>query len=890
MRCNMEPGPACLPAVLGFGRFEVRAASRQLLVDGQPVFLGARAFDVLIALIERRGRLVSKDELLDLAWPGLVVEENNLQVQISGLRKIFGAAAIATVPGRGYQFTLELTHQAEARPKRSTAPTHNLPSRVTSFVGREAELEEVRAALSGSRLVTLIGAGGVGKTRLAIESAARAIDDFSDGVWLVELAPHADSRIVHHVVANLLGVREEPGEERLATLIKALHHKSLLLVLDNCEHVVEACAWLCDRLLAGCPSIQILATSREPLRAPGETTFRVPSLELPGLEATITAEALACYPAVRLFMDRAASVQLSFRIDECNGSAIAGICRRLDGIPLAIELAAARIRSMSVHDVHSRLDERFRLLTVGARTALPRQQTLRAVIDWSYDLLSAQERALLCRLSVFAGGATLDAVQSVCSGDGVEAVAVLDMLSLLVDKSLVFVEERATPTRYFLLETVQHYARDRLRETDDGAASRMRHLAFFAAFAEDAKPHLRGNDQQTWFDRLQVELDNLRVALMCATSPGAEGKRGLRLAAAIWWFWYVRGYFTEGRRWLAAVIAGMPTETTDRILAEALYGEGVLAYGQSDYVSSCELLERSLAISRSLGDLKGVADALNVLGVIAKEQSQYDRARILQEESLSIQRTLGNRAGVAIALCNVATIADDVGQYSVARAEYAESLELFRELGDEVHIALLLQNLGNVAEKQGDYAPAEELHTQSLALRRKLGDRRGVSMALENLGATIAALGDHARARPLLEESLEIRRALGDRRGVALSLAQLGRVLLEQGDVARARAVQRESLLTSWELGDRLGIAAALEGLAAALDDLGSAARLWGCAEELRREIDAPIPPSIRSRHDLHVARARAASGDGGAFDAAWKHGKGLPIDAIIEDALAPDA
>ena len=403
-------------------------------------------------------------------------------------------------------------------------------------------------------------------------------------VWLVELAPLAEARLVPQEVASVFGVREEPSVELLATLVKALKPKQLLLLLDNCEHLIDASARLCEALIAGCANIRILATSREVLRVPGEATFRVPSLAVPDPGASVV-QALTQYAAVRLFIDRAVAVHSTFRVDNRNAPAVASICYHLDGIPLAIELAAARVRSMSVHDMHERLGQRFRLLTGGARTALPRQRTLRAAIDWSHDLLDAKEQALFRRLAVFAGGWTLGTVDQVFAGDGAEEGATLDLLSSLVDKSLILADEVAS--RYRFLETVHQYARERLVESGEETQWRNRHLACFLALAEEAGPQLRGKDQHAWLDRLEAEHDNLRAALMCASSPGADPVNGLRLAAAIWWFWNVRGHFTEGRSWLSAMVSAVPDGVADGIRAlGCFYGAGGLALGQSDYAAS----------------------------------------------------------------------------------------------------------------------------------------------------------------------------------------------------------------------------------------------------------------------------------------------------------------
>jgi len=889
----MEPPNAPLTAPVGFGRFELRAANRQLLLDGQPVVLGARAFDVLLALVERRHRLVTKEELLDVAWPGLVVEENNLSVQISSLRKILGLEAIATLPGRGYQFALDLTHVVAERSAPAKAANHNLPERVTSFIGRETELAKVDELLSDNRLVTLVGPGGIGKTRLSLEIGANAIDDYADGVWLVELAPLSDPRLVPQELARILGVREEPGSDVLSTLVKTLKGKELLLLLDNCEHLVDAAARLCDALIAGCANVRILATSREALRVPGERAFRVPLLAVPNPGASVF-ESLTQYAAVRLFIDRAVAAQSTFGVDNRNAPAVASICYHLDGIPLAIELAAARVRSMSVHDIHDRLDQRFRLLAEGARTVQPRQRTLRAAIDWSHDLLSADERALLRRLAVFAGGWTLGAVDQLFASDQAETAAAVDLLTSLVDKSLIVFDEVAL--RYRFLETVHEYARERLVESREETQRRNRHLAHFLALAEEARPHLQGKDQKAWLDRLESEHDNLRAALTHASSPGADRVSGLRLAVAISWFWSVRGYFSEGRSWLTAIVAAVPDGVADGIRARALHGAYLLAFAQSDYVTARALTERSLAISRSLEDRGGIARSLGALGLIAIHQNQHELARTFQEESLSIHRELGSREGAAANLANLANISylaglsGDVGQISLARAQLTESLDIYRELGDQEKVATQLHNLGNLAHELGDYATAQAHYEQSLSSRRELGDRWGEASTLGQLGRLVAEQGDRVRARLLLEESLEINRTLGHKRGIALSLCALGKVFSDEGDHVRARALHRESLSISWPLGERGCVAEALEALAACSDESSRAASLWGAAERMRQEIHVPLAPNERSRYDVEVANARAASGDNAAFDEAWQKGRGMTIEEIIEYAREPDA
>ena len=424
---------------------------------------------------------------------------------------------------------------------------NNLPRQLTSFIGREREMAEVRRLLSTTRLLTLTGSGGCGKTRLALQVAADLVEAFAEGVWFVDLAPLSDPALVPQTVAATLRVREEPGRPILITLSEYLQPRHLLLVLDNCEHLVGACAELAQALLRACPHLQILATSREPLRIGGETTWRVPSLSLPDLLRLPLVESLAEYEAVRLFTDRAEVVLPGFLVTDQNALAVAQVCHRLDGIPLAIELAATRVKVLPVHQIAARLDDRFRLLTGGSRTALPRQQTLRAVMDWSYILLSEKERTLLRRLSVFAGGWTLDAAEAVCSGNRIETVEVLDLLAQLVDRSLVAVDREDAEARYRLLDTVRQYAREKLQDSGEETEVHGRHREWFLDLAERTEPELLGPEQGVWLARLEAEHDNLRAALTWSQQEEEGGEAGLRLAGALGRFWWMRGHLTEGR-------------------------------------------------------------------------------------------------------------------------------------------------------------------------------------------------------------------------------------------------------------------------------------------------------------------------------------------------------
>ena len=499
---------------------------------------------------------------------------------------------------------------------------NNLPEQVASFVGRASELDELLQRLSQARLLTLYGSGGVGKTRLVLQLARAVLGEFPDGEWFVELAPLADPKLVPQTVATALGLKEVPGRPIAQTLAEHLKDRQALLLLDNCEHLLDACAQLAETLLRACPQVKMLASSREALGVGGEQVFRVPSLTLPDPDRTVTPEAIAQSEAVQLFVDRAMLVRSDFRLTDRNASSIASICRRLDGIPLAIELAAARVRSLSAEEINRRLDQRFLLLTGGSRTALPRQQTLRSLIDWSYDLLGEPERLALQRLSVFAEGWTEAAAAQVCAGDGVQAHDVLDLLASLCDKSLVLAEERDGHTRYRLLETVRQYARERLLEQMNGEAVRGRHLEHYLRHAEQAAAGMQGAEQLRWLRDLEEEHDNLRSALewsLVAPTPAATAS-GLRLCAALQRFWLMRGHLSEGRACCARILELTAAEAPTRERADVLNAAGVLAYHQLDRVAAREQHAQSLAIRRALGDRRGAAVSLNNLGMLARDQ------------------------------------------------------------------------------------------------------------------------------------------------------------------------------------------------------------------------------------------------------------------------------
>ncbi len=725
----------------------------------------------------------------------------------------------------------------------------NLPQQVTAFVGREREIEAVREAIAGHRLVTITGPGGSGKTRLSLEVAASLADEYPDGVWQVQLAPLAGPALVPRAVANVLGIRES-GQPALTTMLDFLQFKRLLLVLDNCEHLVSACAELTDAILRACPLVRVLATSQEGLNILGESVYALAPLSLPDTDR-LTPDDIERFEAVRLFADRARLANSAFSITAENAPAVARICQRLDGIPLAIELAAARVKLLSVEQIDERLDDRFRLLTTGSRTAEPRQRTLEATIDWSYDLLVGPARLVFDRLSVFAGGFDLEAVEAVCAGDGVRPDDVLYMLSNLVDKSLVLVDERRGASRYRLLQTIRQYAGEKLHMSSDAAATRTRHRDYYLRFAERAERELKGPEQDVWLKRLELEHDNLRAALEWSKTDAGDSDAYLRLAGALWEFWFVRGHEREGGEWIEIALATSPPEL-EAARAKALHGAGALARLRGDYGLAVERHAESLAIWRKLGDRSRVAAALNHLGIVRQWQGEYDDAWRLLEEALAVSREAGNRWETTPALKNLGVIAHVRGDYDRAVELYEESLQISRSLDDAWEIATTLNNLAVVMASRGDFRRASELFEEDLALYRRLGDRRGIAMALNNLGEMAQNQGAYGRAADLLSESLLLNVDAGNKRLIAYGLECFVSLLAARGHADRAL-------------------------------------RLAGAAEALREEIGSPLSSAERESLDGSIASARSALAPSHA-DKAWEDGRAMTLQQAVDDALASAA
>jgi predicted ATPase/class 3 adenylate cyclase len=733
VRCGLHAGSVEFREGDYFGTPVNRAARIMSAAHGGQILVSQAVADVLGTVLRSP---VSLRDLGNVRLKDLATPEHVYQLQHPDLRREFPAL-----------------RSLEAIP-------NNLPQQSTSFIGREQELVDLERLLGKTRLLTLTGSGGCGKTRLALQVGADALEHYADGVWLVELASLSKAALVPQAVATVLGLREETGKSIPQTLADHLADKRALLILDNCEHLLEAAAGLVDLLLRRCPGLRIATTSREALGIAGEQSFRVPSLSLPPPSGKQTADAIASFEAVQLFVDRAALVRPGFALSDENAAPIASICFRLDGIPLAIELAAARVRTLSVPEIDARLNERFRLLTGGSRTALPRQQTLRSLIDWSYDLLNAPAKQMLQRLSVFAGGWTLEAAEHVCADDDTPAADVLDLLTSLADKSLVAFDAERSESRYRLVETVRQYAREKLMESGAGETVRDRHLDYFVTLAELAEPKLMGAEQTMWLRRLEDEHDNLRAALEWSVATDIGG-RALRLCGALQRFWIMHGHGTEGRQWCTRVLSVEPSAAGTLARSKALNCAGLLAYHQLDYDEARRLLEESLAIRRAAGDSRGVAVSLNNLGMVALDQGDLAAARAMHEQSLALARELGNRNGIARSLGNLGMVASEQRDFGTARVLFEECLAIMRQLGDRDGTAIALHSLGGVACDQGQFDASVAYYLESLELLRELGHRPRITYSLAELARVSSALGDAALAGSLWGAAERAREELG---------------------------------------------------------------------------------------------------------------------------------
>ena len=751
---------------------------------------------------------------------------------------------------------------------------HNLPAQSTSFIGRQDEIADLKARLDDPqiRLLTITGPGGIGKTRLALQVASHLVDTHPGGVWWVELASLSDPTLVPQTIISALGLIEQPGRPPLTVLTEFFQDKDALLVLDNCEHLIQACAELTETLLRACPGLHILATSREALSIPGEMLYLVPSLTTPD-PAEIALDTLSQYEAVQLFVDRAQTTMPEFSITQDNAHSIVEVCHQLDGIPLALELAAARVKLLRVEEIAARLDNRFHLLTDGARTALPRHQTLQAMIDWSHDLLSERERVVLRRLSVFAGGWSLEAAESVCTDENIDVHEILDLLRQLVNKSIILSERKqGQKARYRMLEMIRHYAHDKLLASKELELLRDRHLRYFASLAVQISPLLQAPDQVIWLNQLDQELDNLRAALHWSVTANVE--LGLRLTTALLWFWYTRGQQVEIVSWLKQALAiedhiNEQENSAARILvrAKALSATGFLisylrTWREEDLETA--FLEESIALFRKLEPEAqlDMAFAVRNLGRAAYYRADYDHALALTYESLALYQAACDESGMILCFVMLGRIASDRADYQHAETMFTEGLCLAEARGDTETIADTVGYLADVVFWQGDFKRAIELYEKCLSLSGEVGQMDRVVYVLFLLGEVALAQGDIEGAHKQFEAVQDFAISTGRLHGEACyyTFHGLGMVAQTRNDYASADGLHRKALDVWREQADRWSIAGLLDALAAAAigqKKLRRAARLIGASEVMYEQMQRALPPleKLEREHTIEALR-----------------------------------
>jgi predicted ATPase len=817
------------------------------MVTGKLAFRRSTTAETLVAILREQAEPIgiqNSDAPAPLCW---VIER-----------------CMAKEPDKRYVSTRELARELAAiRDRFSEKPARqvesrpsNLPVQRTGLVGRDKEVAAAKELLlrEDVRLVTVTGPGGIGKSRLAVQVANDLVEHFPGGTHFVPLSSLSDPALIPSVIVQAMGIREAGGQSPLQILNENLKdplRASILLLLDNFEHLIQAAPMVAGLLAMG-PNLKIMVTSRAALHVYGEHEFPVPPLAMPDAQATPSVEVLSQYPAVALFLQRAVAVKPDFELTQENASAVAEICARLDGLPLAIELAAARVKVLSPSSMRTRLTSRLQLLTGGARDMPERQQTLRAAIDWSYDLLSPAEQKLFRRLSAFVGGCTLEGAEAVCDARGDLDLDLLDGMASMVDKSLAQqVEPPRGETRFVMLETIREYALEKLEASGEESLTKRAHAAYCLVLAEEQPADQSGAEGPEWMERLALEHDNFRAALEWLTETG-DAEWGLRLGTALFRFWEMREYLAEARSRLGELLKLPRAAAPTKARARALFAAGVLAAEQGDYVSADALTRESLDIARHLGDNQGAAVSLNALAVNARDR----------------------------------------GDVAVARSLFEESLELWRESGDPRAVARSLSNLASIVKLQGDDARAISLYAECLSIFQRLGDWPGVAWSMNHQGDVARDEGNSASAQKLYEQGLAIFRELGDRWGIAGTLADLGNLAREQGNYPAACSLYRESIRIFQEMDHKRGIARLLEcfaGAAAVQLEAERSLRLAGAAAALRQNIGAPLTPAEQSKLEASLNQARQALSNTAGMTA-WLEGWSVPVEKAIEEVLLPEA
>ncbi len=876
----MASDPVRQSGSIQFGKdFDLDPSSYELRSGGRIVKLERIPMELLILLIEERGQLVTRSQIIERIWGKDVFldTDNSINAAIRKIRQVLKddpeqPRFVQTITGRGYRFIAPVVETRNKVSSRNTTSGLNaihsgfsekaaepvvetasssLPVQRTGFLGREKEVAAAEQLLlrPDVSLVTITGPGGIGKTRLAVQLASRLAEHFSGGTYFVSLSSLSDPGLLASVIVQALGIREAGTQSPMEVLKASLRRSGRapkLLLLDNFEHLIEAVPTLVE-LLSVASKLKVLVTSRSALHVYGENEFPVPPLALPE-QSVATVEVLSQSPAVALFVQRAVAAKPDFQLTPENAAAVAEICARLDGLPLAIELAAARVKVLSPTAMRTRLSSRLQLLTGGARDMPQRHQTLRAAMDWSYDLLTPTEQRLFRRLSVFVGGCTLEGAEAVCDAKGDLGLDVLNGMESMVDKSLAQRDEQADgEPRFVMLETIREYALEKLEVSGEKALTKRAHAAYCLVLAEERATEQVGTVSADWLAHYGVEHDNFRAAVEWLTETG-DAEWGLRLGGALFRYWEMREYLAEGRARLDKLLKIAGAQAPTKARSRALFAAGVLGVEQGDYAAADALIRESLEISRQLGNAQGAAVCLNALAVSARDRGDILSARSLFEESLTV----------------------------------------WREVGDPKAVASAVSNLANIVKLQGDNTRARSLYAECLSIFSGLGDRAGVAWSMNYQGDVARDQGDPAAARALYEESLEIFRELGDRWGIAGTLADLGNLASDQGNYSMAQDLYRQSIRLFQELEHKRGIARLLECFAcsAAVQlEAQRSLRLAGAAAALRQNIGAPLTPAEHAKLEASLHTARQALG-GTMGGTAWSEGWALPVEKAIEEVL----
>jgi len=761
-------------------------------------------------------------------------------------------------------------------------PLTNLPVFLTTFIGREKEQAEIIELISKYRLVTLTGSGGVGKTRLAVKVGEQLLADYENGVWLAELASLNNPELLPQTVAGLFGLAAQSNIPSTVMLVNFLRTKTLLLVLDNCEHLLNSCALLADSLLKNCPKLKIIATSREALGIMGEVTYRVPSLQL--MDSQQALEKIREYESIRLFEERSQLVQPDFKLTLENVASVAQICNRLDGIPLAIELAAGRVNIFLPEQIAIQLNECFRILTGGSRTALPRQQTIRASMDWSWNLLNDSERILLQRLSVFAGGWTLDAAELVCNGDGMETNQVSEVMIQLADKSLVLVNQGSgNARRYYLLETIRQYAHEKLIETSAHENIRIQHLRYFLALSEQAGPALKGPAQMEWLARLLVERDNIRSALEWASETNVEA--GLALPSNLGVRFWESFDLQEGVHWLTEVLHKPGSQAYPGARAKALYLQGFILVRLQQLDQARSAAEECLELYRACQDQRGEIDGLLVLSYTIFISGNLMQSIEHAQQALALAQSLGDTWREAMLLFHLSRYDPDLTR---AFPYSEQAISLFRQLKDWSSLAFCLGRAGEIVLLQGHIQLAEKYITESLSLFRQLNFKAGSMDGLTIYGQIAFSRGDFEQARASMQESIAISQEIGNRNNYLWSRARLGYIIFHQGDMSEARAIFSETAQDFKNDHIEIGVLYTLEGLASLSVLAGNpdkATRLIGWADTTRKKLGDIRPPIEQNAVDKDSAACRISLGEV-AFSNAYVAGRAMTLEQAVAYAL----